>query len=131
MTGDGWDDTPSPELARAPEQQFADPYMADLKRFLLAEKERGRRTFPSGSNWFRALDLTPPEDVRVVILGQDPITVGPGARAVLFGAERVRPPPSLVNIYKGWSPTRHQAGSARFPRALGEAGRISSIACHG
>jgi len=94
--------------------EFADPYMADLKRFLLAEKERGRRIFPSGSNWFRALDLTPPEDVRVVILGQDPYH-GPGqAHGLCFSVpDGVRPPPSLVNIYKelksdlGIKPVRH------------------------
>jgi uracil-DNA glycosylase len=94
--------------------EFADPYMADLKRFLLAEKERGRRIFPSGSNWFRALDLTPPEDVRVVILGQDPYH-GPGqAHGLCFSVPNgVRPPPSLVNIYKelesdlGIRPVRH------------------------
>src|ERR1044071_4745844 len=81
--------------------EFAQPYMAELKRFLLAERERGKRIFPKGANWFRALDLTPPEEVRVVILGQDPYH-GPGqAHGLCFSVPRdVRPPPSLVNIYK-------------------------------
>src|SRR5678810_963989 len=52
--------------------EFEQPYMSELKRFLLAERGRGRRIFPKGSEWFRALDLTPLEQVRVVILGQDP-----------------------------------------------------------
>ncbi|NWM55052.1 uracil-DNA glycosylase, partial [Escherichia coli] len=52
--------------------EFADPYMAALRQFLVAEKTAGKRIFPAGSEWFRALDLTPLEDVRVVILGQDP-----------------------------------------------------------
>src|SRR3546814_4841769 len=51
--------------------------MAALKQFLVAEKAAGRRIFPRGAEWFRALDLTPIERVRVVILGQDPYH-GPG-----------------------------------------------------
>ena len=81
--------------------EFAQPYMADLKRFLVAEKECGKRIFPKGANWFRALDLTPPEKVRVVILGQDPYH-GPGqAHGLCFSVpDGLQPPPSLVNIYK-------------------------------
>lgn len=81
--------------------EFEQPYMSDLKRFLLSEREAGKRIFPAGSNWFRALDLTPLDRVRVVILGQDPYH-GPGqAHGLCFSVpEGVRPPPSLVNIYK-------------------------------
>ncbi len=53
-------------------EEFASPYMAALRQFLVAEKAAGKRIFPAGSEWFRALDLTPLEQVRVVILGQDP-----------------------------------------------------------
>ena len=83
------------------EGEFAQPYMAELKRFLLAERERGKRIFPKAANWFRALDLTPLENVRVVILGQDPYH-GPGqAHGLCFSVPPgVQPPPSLVNIYK-------------------------------
>jgi uracil-DNA glycosylase len=94
--------------------EFAQPYMAELKRFLMAERERGKRIFPKAGNWFRALDLTPPEDVRVVILGQDPYH-GPGqAHGLCFSVPpEVQPPPSLMNIYKelesdlGIRPARH------------------------
>ena len=81
--------------------EFDAPYMAELKRFLVAEKAGGKRIFPKGANWFRALDLTPLEDVRVVILGQDPYH-GPGqAHGLCFSVPNgVRPPPSLLNIYK-------------------------------
>ena len=81
--------------------EFEQPYMADLKRFLLEERERGKQIFPRGTEWFRALDLTPLEQVRVVILGQDPYH-GPGqAHGLCFSVkDGVRPPPSLVNIYK-------------------------------
>ena len=81
--------------------EFDQPYMAELKRFLLAERDAGKRIFPSGSNWFRALDLTPLDRVKVVILGQDPYH-GPGqAHGLCFSVpDGIRPPPSLINIYK-------------------------------
>ena len=75
--------------------------MADLKRFLVAERERGKRIFPRCSDWFRALDLAPPDKVRVVILGQDPYHGEGQAHGLCFSVQPgVRPPPSLVNIYK-------------------------------
>ena len=94
--------------------EFAESYMAELKRFLVAEREHGKHIFPKGSEWFRALDLTPLEDVRVVILGQDPYH-GPGqAHGLCFSVQPgVQPPPSLVNIFKelesdlGIKPARH------------------------
>ena len=75
--------------------------MAELKHFLQSERDAGKRIFPTGANWFRALDLTPLDRVRVVILGQDPYH-GPGqAHGLCFSVpEGVRPPPSLINIYK-------------------------------
>ena len=81
--------------------EFEQPYMRALKDFLLAEKAAGARIFPKGGSWFRALDLTPLGDVRVVILGQDPYH-GPGqAHGLCFSVMPGTPiPPSLVNIYK-------------------------------
>jgi uracil-DNA glycosylase len=81
--------------------EFASPYMAALKQFLLGEKQAGKRIFPKGSEWFRALDLTPLDQVRVVILGQDPYHGEGQAHGLCFSVQPgVRPPPSLVNIYK-------------------------------
>jgi len=75
--------------------------MAELKRFLAAEREAGQRVFPKGAEWFRALDLTPLDKVRVVILGQDPYHGLEQAHGLCFSVKPgVRPPPSLVNIYK-------------------------------
>src|SRR4030095_1556295 len=81
--------------------EFDQPYMGELKRFLLAERDAGKRIFPTGSNWFRALDLTPLDQVKVVILGQDPYH-GPGqAHGLCFSVpEGVQVPPSLVHIHK-------------------------------
>ena len=81
--------------------EFTADYMAALKAFLASEKAAGKQIYPKGSEWFRALDLTPLDKVRVVILGQDPYH-GPGqAHGLCFSVKPgVRPPPSLVNIYK-------------------------------
>jgi len=94
--------------------EFAESYMAELKGFLVGEREKGKRIFPKGSEWFRALDLTPLKEVRVVILGQDPYH-GPGqAHGLCFSVQPgVQTPPSLVNIFKelqsdlGIRPARH------------------------
>ena len=81
--------------------EFEADYMAQLRAFLIAEKAAGKHIFPKGGEWFRAMDLTPLDKVRVVILGQDPYH-GPGqAHGLCFSVKPgVRPPPSLVNIYK-------------------------------
>lgn len=81
--------------------QFRAPYMAALKAFLIQEKQAGKTIYPKGSAYFRALDLTPIDTVKVVILGQDPYH-GPGqAHGLSFSVlPGVRPPPSLRNIYK-------------------------------
>lgn len=82
-------------------REFDSPYMAELKAFLAAERGAGKRIFPKSSEWFRALDLTPLDEVRVVILGQDPYHGEGQAHGLCFSVQPgVRPPPSLVNIYK-------------------------------
>jgi uracil-DNA glycosylase len=94
--------------------EFNSDYMAALKSFLTTEKAAGKIIYPKGSEWFRALDLTPLDNVRVVILGQDPYH-GPGqAHGLCFSVKPgIRPPPSLLNIYKelasdlGLPPPRH------------------------
>jgi uracil-DNA glycosylase len=81
--------------------EFEQPYMDELKRFLAAERNKGRTIFPRPSNWFRALDLCPLDKVRVVILGQDPYHGEGQAHGLCFSVTPgVRPPPSLVNIFK-------------------------------
>lgn len=94
--------------------EFSSPYMAELKSFLLEQKQEGRRIFPKGAEYFRALDLTPLDEVRVVILGQDPYHGEGQAHGLCFSVQAgVRIPPSLVNIYKelesdlGIPPARH------------------------
>lgn len=81
--------------------EFSKSYMRDLKAFLSQEKAEGKHIFPAGSEYFRALDLTPLDQVRVVILGQDPYHGAGQAHGLCFSVRPgVRVPPSLVNIYK-------------------------------
>jgi uracil-DNA glycosylase len=94
--------------------EFEGASMASLRAFLVAEKAAGKRIFPASANWFRALELTPLPAVRVVILGQDPYHGEGQAHGLSFSVPPgVRPPPSLVNIYKelhtdlGIAPARH------------------------
>jgi uracil-DNA glycosylase len=83
------------------QSEFQSDYMAQLKAFLVAEKAAGKQIYPKGSAWFRALDLTPLDTVRVVILGQDPYHGPSQAHGLCFSVPPgVRPPPSLINIYK-------------------------------
>ena len=81
--------------------EFSEPYMATLKSFLLERKNAGARIFPRSADWFNALAYTPLDQVRAVILGQDPYH-GPGqAHGLCFSVlPGVRQPPSLVNMFK-------------------------------
>ncbi len=80
--------------------ELEQPHMARLRDFLAAEKAAGRTFFPPSDLVFNALSLTPFDDVRVVILGQDPYH-GPGqAMGLCFSVPAgVTPPPSLQNIF--------------------------------
>ena len=90
---------PSWKAALAPE--FGKPYFEQLVRFLHQEKADGKVIYPPGGAIFRAFDLTPVDQVKVVILGQDPYH-GPGqAMGLSFSVpDGVPAPPSLRNIFK-------------------------------
>ncbi len=81
--------------------QFQADYMKQLRQFLVSEKQANKTIYPKGDEYFNALNLTPFDQVRVVILGQDPYH-GPGqAHGLCFSVQAgVAPPPSLKNIYK-------------------------------
>jgi uracil-DNA glycosylase len=83
------------------EDEFSQPHMISLRQFLLERKRSGAVIYPPGKLIFNALNSTPFEKVKVVILGQDPYH-GPGqAHGLCFSVQDgVVPPPSLVNIYK-------------------------------
>jgi uracil-DNA glycosylase len=97
-------DTPDavPESWRAAlEPVLADQASRTLGGFLEAEENTGKRIYPPRGSRLRALELTPLDGVKVVILGQDPYH-GPGqAHGLAFSVQSgVRVPPSLANIYK-------------------------------
>ena len=81
--------------------EFELPYMKNLKSFLLAQKQQGKVIFPKGENIFNALNSTPLEKVKVVIIGQDPYHGAGQAHGLAFSVPQgVKVPPSLVNIYE-------------------------------
>ncbi|MEZ4790500.1 MAG: uracil-DNA glycosylase [Flavobacteriales bacterium] len=89
--GDGWYAVLEPE--------FGAPYFADLRTFLIGERER-HTVYPPGTRIFAAFNATPFEQVRVVILGQDPYHGPDQAHGLSFSVpEGVPPPPSLANIF--------------------------------
>ena len=80
--------------------EFSKPYMDELRAFLKKERAAGRTIYPRGTEYFAALDHTPFDKVKVVILGQDPYHGTNQAHGLCFS---VRPgvaiPPSLQNIF--------------------------------
>ncbi|MBP5677227.1 MAG: uracil-DNA glycosylase [Bacteroidales bacterium] len=79
-------------------EQFEAPYFADLKQFLVAERQQ-YTCYPPGSLIFNAFDSTPFDKVKVVILGQDPYHEPGQAMGLCFSVPQgIQVPPSLVNI---------------------------------
>lgn len=83
------------------QSEFEQPYFAELSSFLHAEKARGALVYPPGGQIFRAFDICPLPDVKVVILGQDPYHGAGQAMGLSFSVpDNVPAPPSLKNIFK-------------------------------
>lgn len=81
--------------------EFEKPYFASLVRFLHDEKAAGKKIFPPGSQIFKAFELTPLSELKVVILGQDPYHGLGQAHGLSFSVpENMPAPPSLKNIFK-------------------------------
>lgn len=81
--------------------EFDKAYFLDLIAFLKKEKKAGKEIFPPGSLIFNAFALTPFEEVKVVILGQDPYHDNGQAHGLCFSVpDGIAVPPSLQNIFK-------------------------------
>ena len=77
------------------------PASLQLGQWLRQEEAAGKQIFPPRSQWWRALELTAPDAVKVVILGQDPYHGAGQAHGLSFSVpDGVKVPPSLANIYK-------------------------------
>ncbi len=81
--------------------EFEKSYMKELKSFLLNEKQNGFIIFPKNENIFNAFNQTPFDQLKVVILGQDPYHGEGQAHGLSFSVQKgITVPPSLKNIYK-------------------------------
>lgn len=81
--------------------EFKKPYMQSLKQYLLAQKQAGKVIYPDGDSIFKAFELTPLAQVKVVLIGQDPYHGIGQAHGLCFSVKPgIKPPPSLINIYK-------------------------------
>lgn len=82
------------------EQEFSAEYFLKLKDFLILENKENI-VYPNTYNIFKAFDLTPIENVKVIILGQDPYHGQGQAHGLCFSVPNgIKPPPSLMNIFK-------------------------------
>lgn len=81
--------------------EFSKPYFSEIVGFLRMEKAAGKVIYPPGSLMFNAFNLTPFDNIKAVLLGQDPYHGKGQAHGLCFSVQDgVKPPPSLVNIYK-------------------------------
>ena len=81
--------------------EFEKEYMKSLRKFLASQLEAKKIIYPRGTEYFTALNLTPFENVKVVVVGQDPYHGPNQAHGLSFSVKPgVQTPPSLVNIYK-------------------------------
>lgn len=83
------------------QSEFEQDYMQQLRQFLLQEKQQGKQIYPKGEQIFAAMQAVDFNDVKVVILGQDPYHGEGQAHGLSFSVPiGVQVPPSLQNIYK-------------------------------
>jgi uracil-DNA glycosylase len=86
---------------QALEDEFTKPYFPLIKQFIVEQKAKGKKVYPPGSLIFNAFNLTPFSRLKVVIIGQDPYHGAGQAHGLCFSVPRgIKPPPSLVNIFK-------------------------------
>ena len=82
-------------------EEWSRPYMQELQSFLVREKASGKTIYPPEEHVFAALNLTPFEKVKVVIIGQDPYHGPDQAHGLSFSVQKgIKTPPSLNNIFK-------------------------------
>lgn len=91
----------APSWKRLLQHEFDKPYFEDLVQFLKTEKAAHKIIYPKGKDIFNAFEKTSFEDLKVVIIGQDPYHNPGQAMGLCFSVPKgIKPPPSLVNIFK-------------------------------
>ncbi len=81
--------------------EFKKPYFLQIAEHLKTEKKQGKTIYPPGPLIFNAFEKTPFDEVKVVILGQDPYHGIKQAHGLSFSVQNgIQPPPSLINIFK-------------------------------
>ena len=81
--------------------EFRQSYFKQVVDHLKTERAQGKTIYPAGANIFHAFEATPFNEVKVVILGQDPYHGPKQAHGLSFSVQKDVPaPPSLVNIFK-------------------------------
>lgn len=93
--------TIEPSWKEVLKDEFKKPYFQQIVDHLKTEREQGKTIYPPGSLIFHAFDATPFDQVKVVILGQDPYHGLRQAHGLSFSVQKgIPPPPSLINIFK-------------------------------
>lgn len=93
--------TLEPSWLRVLSDELEKSYFKELKSFLLNEQQKGFIVFPKNEDIFNAFNYTPFDQVKVVIIGQDPYHGQGQAHGLSFSVQKgITPPPSLKNIYK-------------------------------
>src|SRR5205807_1356930 len=116
--------------------EFDRPYFAELEKFVAAERA-GHQVFPPADEMFNAFKHTPYTDVKVLLLGQDPYHDEGQAHGLCFSVKPgVRPPPSLVNIFKelrndlGITPPGHGTLTAWADRGVMLLNAVLTVRAH-
>ena len=82
-------------------EEFEEDYFAQIKSFIIQQKNQGKKVYPPGKEIFQAFDRTPFGNVKAVIIGQDPYHGQGQAHGLCFSVRKgVTIPPSLKNIYQ-------------------------------
>ena len=83
------------------QDEFKKPYFKQITEHIKTEKEQGKTIYPPGSLMFNAFEQTPFNNVKIVLLGQDPYHGPRQAMGLSFSVpDGVAKPPSLINIFK-------------------------------
>ena len=83
------------------QEEFQRPYFSEIKEFLIGEKQDNTTIYPPGKLIFNAYNKTGFDEVKVVILGQDPYHGRGQAHGLCFSVpDGIPPTPSLVNLVK-------------------------------